>query len=106
MCSAGCVGHVSNDVSSLLSSLYLLLAPHAASFESFAGLNMGKVLGHRTMTMGQFDEAFNVPVYGFKDIWEYYSESSSSEFIHGIKVCLSSCHGLLHNNIDFKHNHL
>jgi predicted alpha/beta-fold hydrolase len=37
-------------------------------------------------SLGEFDEAFTCPIYGFKDREEYYRESGSKRWLHKIRV--------------------
>jgi predicted alpha/beta-fold hydrolase len=33
-----------------------------------------------------FDAAFTAPIYGFKDCWDYYQQTSSIHFLEDIQV--------------------
>lgn len=37
-------------------------------------------------TIGDFDDAFIAPIYGFKDKLDYYAQSDSKQYLHKIKV--------------------
>ena len=48
------------------------------------------VLRRRRITLRQFDELFQAPLYGFESAWDYYAKISSCKVIPEIKVpCLA-----------------
>jgi uncharacterized protein len=36
--------------------------------------------------IGDFDQAYIVPIYGFKDKFDYYTQSASKQYLHKIRV--------------------
>lgn len=45
-------------------------------------------------TIGEFDEAFIAPIYGFQDKWDYYRRQGSKRFLGGVRVPLFAMNAL------------